>query len=251
MKIKLTFLALILMASTASIMQAAPTAVKVSSDPWEPWVIGEDGKEATKGIAVEITREIFRRLNIPVEIRIYPYERCLQQMKTGERDILLMVKKTPEREQFLLFTQAASEDPQMLYYNPEKKGSFEWNDWKDLEGTTVGIVRGFNYGDFTKSASNYKIKQEVVSADAQNLQKLLAGRIDFTIMNRSTARYYLETNPGHKGKLQAASRIISEAQFHIAISKKGAATGYLQQIDNVLTEMKKDPDWRRKMGFAE
>ncbi len=54
---------------------------KLSEDPWSPFTYSEG--IPTGGIAVGFTKEIFKRLGVKYEIRLYPWERCLHQMKKG------------------------------------------------------------------------------------------------------------------------------------------------------------------------
>ena len=237
-----------ILVSHSSLSFADNPVLKISSDPWAPWVLGTEGMEATGGIAVDLTRDLFKRLNTPIEIVIYPFERCMNQMKTGERDVLLMVKKTPEREQFMLFSDVAAEDPQLLYFATDKRREFAWSEWQELSGFKVGVVRGFNYGDFDKVADMVGIQKEAVSEDNQNIKKLLAGRVDFILLNRATAKYYFATHPDQVGKFKAASKPISNAQFYFAVSKKGKAVGYIDRINRVLKEMREDKSWWKYMG---
>jgi len=229
----------------------AETVVKISSDPWEPWVLGEEGKAATGGIAVDVAEELFRRLELKAETVIYPYERCIHQMKTGERDVLLMVKKTPEREAYMLFSDVAATDPQLIYYAPDRMKDFSWNDWVDLKPYTVGGVQGFNYGDFEGAAKEHRIKTELTASDAQNIKKLLNGRVDLIILNRATALFYMAENPEKKGKLKAATKVISNAQFHFGVSKKGGATALLPKMNAALRDMKADGTLDKLSGLAE
>ena len=222
----------------------SPTAfgevIKVSSDPWEPWVIGNPGEEAKGGTGVNIAREIARRLNKTFEIRIYPYERCLKQMQSGERDMLLMVKKTPERETYMAFSDVASTDPQLVYYNPEKIKSFEWNTWADFKPYRIGLVRGFDYGEFTKAAKTHPLQIEPVANDNQNIKKLFAGRLDLILVNRSTMLFFLDNNSDFRYELKHASKPVSNASFHIGLARKGKAISLLPEINRVLREMKSD-----------
>ncbi len=60
--------------------------------------ICNSGVEWEVGIlAIGIAEELFKRLKLDIEIMIYPYKRCLKQMETGERDLILVAKKTEER----------------------------------------------------------------------------------------------------------------------------------------------------------
>lgn len=223
--------------------------IKLSSDPWKPWVMGEEGKQAEGGWAVEIAEELFRRIDhIDTETVIYPYERCLTQMKTGERDVLLMAKKTPEREKYMAYSDVAATDPQLLYYNPEKMKNFSWNTIADLKPYRIGTVQGFNYGELSDLAKKESINIESVATDEQNILKLFSGRVDLVAMNISTANYYLQQNPKMVGKLQAAEKPLSDAEFHFAFSKNGKAVKYLSQINEALADMKADGTMARILG---
>jgi len=221
-------------------LKAAERVIKISSDPWEPWVFGEEGEVATGGWSIDITNELFQRLGIKTDIQVYPYERCIRQMKTGERDMLLMAKKTKERQKYLLYTDVSVNDPQLLYYATNRNNAFEWSDWSDLNKLAIGGVRGFNYGKFHDAAKKHDITLELTENDLQNVKKLLAGRIDLVMLNRSTAQHFLSTHPEFRGRLQAARKPIANAEFYIALSKKGAATDLLPDINRVLLEMKND-----------
>lgn len=233
-------LAVVLGLAWAPLTHADGLRVKVSSDPWEPWVLGPEGGEATGGIGVDIARELFKRIGLDSEIRIYPYERCLRQMQSGERDVLLMAKKTPEREKFMLFSDVAVIDPQRFYYSVAHMDDFQWEDWQDLKPFTVGGVQGFNYGDFTTAAEKLGVTVELVASDAQNIRKLLAGRINLVILNESTANYYMNQNPEFRGKIRAATKNVSAAEFHIALSRNGKAGAYLDAINQALSSMQAD-----------
>lgn len=235
----------------ASPLYAQTQMIKVSTDPWEPWVVGNEGEAPSGGIAIEITRELFKRLNLDIEITIYPYQRCLHQMKTGERDLLLMAKKTEEREKYMLFSDVVATDPQLIYYSTERMAGFEWEAWEDLTEYTVGIVQGFNYGEFATAAEKHQIATELVENDTQNTRKLLAGRVDLIILSQSTANYYFEQNPEHRGKFKAASKPVAEDEFHFALSKKGKGSPHLPGINTTLQEMKADGTLSKLLGFSE
>lgn len=246
-----------LVGAMAMLLMAAPSAwadkhvVKISSDPWEPWVMGTEGEAATGGLGVEVAREVFKRIDVPIDIRIYPYERCLRQMQAGERDVLLMAKKTPEREQYMAYSDVAATDPQLIYYWSETMPDFQWNDWDDLKPHTIGGVRGFNYGELSEKAESHGLKTEFVDNDGQNLRKLMSGRIDLVILNRATANHFIKQNPELRGKLKAASKPMSVAEFHFALSRKGGAIRYLDAINAALNDMKADGSLERLLNATE
>ena len=242
------FIFVILLFLATSIHADSPV-IKVSTDPWEPWVLGNEGEVATDGLAIKFSRELFYRMGVDLDIKIYPYKRCIYQMKSGTRDILLMVKKTEERMKYMFFSDVAVTDPQLIYFSKDHIGDFEWNSWKDLQGYTVGVVAGFNYGDFEAAAKKYKIKNELVSSDSQNIKKLLAGRVDFIFLSRSTANHFMIKNPELADKLKAASTPVDVAKFYFGLSKNGEAVKYLPKINEVLGEMKRDGSLDKILGL--
>ena len=58
--------------------------IKMSEDPWPPFTFGKAGSITTKGIATDINQELFKRLGLKVETRLYPWKRCLMQMQKGK-----------------------------------------------------------------------------------------------------------------------------------------------------------------------
>ncbi|MCW8835923.1 MAG: transporter substrate-binding domain-containing protein [Rhodospirillales bacterium] len=246
------FFALALFLLLASFpLRADSPVIRISTDPWPPWIVGEDGDAPTGGFAVEIAREVFKRLGLKTEMRIYPYERCLRQMQNGTRDIVLATKETEERRAYMLFTDVVATDPQLFYYATDKMGGFAWNDWPDLKGYTIGGVRGFDYGRFTKAAESHGLRVEMVESDEQNIRKLLAGRVNLIILNRSTASDYLNKNPNMRGRFAAAPKIIDEASFHFGLAKKGQAASLLPRINQTLNEMRTDGTMRNILGAVD
>ncbi|MES9868877.1 MAG: transporter substrate-binding domain-containing protein [Sedimenticola sp.] len=231
---------------TAANVYAQQAEIKISSDPWVPWVLSAEDDGAPNGIAIDLANEIFSRMDVPIDISIYPYKRCLFQMETGKRDMLLMAKKTPEREKFMLYSDVVVNDPQLLYYATQHKEDFEWSELSDLKGATIGVVLGFDYGQLTQYAKKTHDYSLIVSSDDDtNLRILLAGRIDLLAMNRSTADHLIKKNPELKGKIRAATNPISVAEFHFAISRKGNATHLLPRINETIAEMNSDGSLER------
>lgn len=161
-------------------------------------------------------------------------------MNTGQRDILLMAKKTQEREKYMLYSETGIKDPQLFYYSTERMDKFEWQSWEALTGYTVGVVMGFNYGKFDTAKVKYQIKADPVETDFQNLRKLVSGRVDLIILNKSNADFFMAQYPGFRGKIKAAKNPVDVPVFYFALSKKGRAVKYLPLIDEALNKMKAD-----------
>ncbi len=84
-----TFILLAFMTS-ASLALAAKTKVTLVIEPYPPFAFGKEGEVATKGIAVEVAHEIFRRIpGTTLEIRLLPWKRLLYEVREGLKDGVL------------------------------------------------------------------------------------------------------------------------------------------------------------------
>jgi polar amino acid transport system substrate-binding protein len=65
--------------------------IRFSEDPWPPYTISPSEDSPIEGMAVTLVEEVFKRLNIPIEMKLYLWKRCLEQMKNGQRDALMLL----------------------------------------------------------------------------------------------------------------------------------------------------------------
>jgi len=90
-----------------------PASYNRASEPLRPFIIvaeelppyeflNDAGKPA--GINVEIIEQIFSTLEIPYEIRFYPWPRAWLMAANGVADAILSVSYQKEREPYLFFT---------------------------------------------------------------------------------------------------------------------------------------------------
>ena len=225
-------------------LYANEPVVKIVGDPWPPWMQQEKGKEPS-GYAVEIAQELFKRLNLNIDIRIVPFKRGLAKIKYGEADAILMVAKNKERSQYMLFKTPMKETLFHLYHT-EKLKNFKWGNWQDLQPYKIGIVGGFNYGkDWDKARKKYSYKTFEVTKDIQNIGKLLNGRVDLIILEKSNAIALFKDNLKFKNQLRPANKPVFEATTHLGISKKSFLATKINLIHETLQKMKKDGTYAR------
>jgi len=215
--------------------------IRITCDPWAPWMEGKQGEKPTGGVFIQITEALFSRINIEYGITIFPFKRCLRQMQTGERDIMLMVSKTPERETFMAFSDVVLSDPYYLYYSSKRISSFEWGAWDDLKNLRIGVVSGFNYGnDFKAAVHAYRITLDGVTSDLQNIKKLVAGRFDFVILNKTNADALLWEYPEFKKDVKMSGKVLHEAQYRFGFSKKSPSLSLIPAINDTIMALKND-----------
>ncbi len=128
------------------------------------------------------------------------------------------------------------------YYssNHYPKG-LSWNNYAELNGKTIGVLRGYTYPqNFHKAWSAKKLNAEYGSDIKTNLMKLTSGRIDLAWDSERTVQYYLnKLDLTQLVKKSAGDHQVPQAEQHIGLSKKGKAMKYDRFISKRLAQMKK------------
>lgn len=226
-------------------MRTEKRLVRVAGDPYPPWALGEAGTRPKGGIAVEIAEELFKRMNLETFVIIYPFKRGLQRIKDGDEDVILMVSKSKEREEYMLFTDSIRH-VRFVFFHPIGMKNFNWSKWEDLRPYTIGMVTGYNYGkEWPEAIKKYNLKTEEVKTDVFNVEKLLLGRIDILLTDLEVMEEIIRRNPKYQGKIKHHEKPVFEGINNLGISKKSFLAPMLPRINRVLQGMKDDGTFER------
>ena len=207
---------------------------------WPPYTYETSGT-ATKGMSLDLMKALFSRLNIEMELRLFPQQRCIQQMQEGSRDAMTLISKNKTREEFLDYTAPILEDQGLIYYSIDQKTPLQWKTFEDLKAYRVGIVSGYNYGDAFKEAwEKYHLRVDPVTTIGQNFQKLNINRIDLMLANQAEASEFIRNNPEYKGRFKTTDKPYLSYSYHMAFSKKSPAKALIPQINDTIQKMKDD-----------
>lgn len=212
-------------------------AVRMITEAWTPWIFeGRDG--SAQGIFQEITREVCRRAGLRYEVKFYPWQRCLNMMGTGGADALLMLEKEPERERYMVYSEPILKDENLVYFHTDAPIQ-EWNSWADLKGFTIGMTSGYTFGDeFEKAKSKHQLRFDFAMTDVQTITKLVNGRFQVAIVNRTVAKTFFLANPRLAGCVKAAKKPASTALYYIAFSRKSDRLDVLPRMNAAIKAMK-------------
>ncbi len=155
----------------------------VVSDPYEPFVFPPNA--SLRGLDYEVTQEVFQQLNIPIEIKFYPWKRCLRMVKNKKADAILDLAATEERKKFLFFPEELLSDSSLIIFYHKDRPPLV-NSLGDLKEFRIGAQLGYEY---PKRLSNVLVKRQDVASMEQNFKKLMSNRIDLTIENRVVGLY--------------------------------------------------------------
>ena len=148
-----------------------------------------DKDKSWKGVTADIFRVIEKRLNFRVKmVYIENWSETVEAAKNGDTDILTSNQNTPERREFLRFTDPFISVPNVIIV---KKDIDTPLTLKELSGKRVAIVKGYTVSEFVKK-KNPSINIVYMKDDIKGLQMVSFGQVDAFIADTGVASYYIE-----------------------------------------------------------
>lgn len=142
-----------------------------------------------QGIAADFIALMEQRLGITFKrVQRDNWPQILDGMRSRQLDMLGAVAATPQRREYLLFTEPFLQFPGVIIAPQQETGSYSLD---DLRGKTVALVEGYT-GHELLSRDYPDIYLDVVPDTATGLRKVAFGRVDAFIGNLGTASYALE-----------------------------------------------------------
>jgi signal transduction histidine kinase/DNA-binding response OmpR family regulator len=192
--------------------QKHPVQVRIADYP--PYQIIK-GSEAPHGIAIEYLKLIEERTGIRFKYEgpDQPFAQFLESMKQRQGpDMTAMIVPTPEREQFLYFSETYLSSPYVIFIREKDKLIL---DISALDGKTVAVPSGFVVQK--QLARDYpQIRQALFDSDEKALQALATGQADAYIGNLTVASHIINQR-GFSGLQVAASTPFGDQAFAMGI----------------------------------
>lgn len=181
---------------------------------WEPHY-GENLPNG--GFFTVICRTAFQRVGYDIEVKFVPWKRAVEGAKGGSYDGVLGGYFAEERTQYFLYTDAITEVEEILM--SRKGAAISFTSLRDLSPYRIGGIRG-GVIEAQWKATGY-LTLENTKTYEQNLQKLVANRLDVIIGERKMWHYLLKTkHPEWRGRVEEVLPIIQKTYVYIFVSKK-------------------------------
>lgn len=226
-----------------SIFAQSNTSIKkiyfVEEANWPPFTPNNYG-QTKEGLSYILMQAIFSRLDIEVDLELYPQKRMLLMLKNTRKDAATIISKSEERLKFLDYSDPILQKKGYIYYLKDNNPNFSWEEYKDLQGLSIGVVAGHNLGnEFEEAIKKYNLQIQRVSQSKKNFDMLLNRRVDIILSIEPTANYFLK-DPMYGNKISHASKQYYSKYYYIGFSKKSKAKNILPKVNNIIREMKKD-----------
>lgn len=154
------------------------------------WIDQKEGNPSFKGIVSDYVNLLSDRLNIDMEIEFgISFKEALSKGKDGQLDLFPCLSNTPERRQFLLFTEPYLRYPMVIITREDAPlvGGIE-----DLEGKKIAIVKHLVvYSKLQNDYPGFNLDYLFTEKVDENLEAVSFGRADACIINLAAASYYI------------------------------------------------------------
>ncbi len=231
----LSCLCLVVLFSSFAVAQG--NVIKMAAFNYPPFYYEDEGE--LYGIGVDLVREVFGRLDMQVEITLYPLSRALTYVKSGAVDGIMILIKNPEREEYIDYTEPVLIVRGLLWSAANREeGAVSLESLAGLKDYKVGVTRGYSYGhEFDELLKTLNV--DVANADLFSFRKLLTGRIDVFPANEIVAKGLFKQYPDLRGKFVHSEEAFVEWVLHMGISKQSHLVSMIPEINRVLSDMKK------------
>ncbi|WDE14185.1 substrate-binding periplasmic protein [Thalassomonas haliotis] len=139
------------------------------------------------GFIHHVIRQAFATQGYKVSFSYFPWKRNISLARRGKfQASAYWVCEPPQSEDFFC-SEPLYTGTSYLYFlkqHPVKN----WSDLQDLAAYHLGITRGYEYTEpLWQAVKSGRIKADIVNTDQQNIEKLLAGRVDVIILGHLEA----------------------------------------------------------------
>jgi len=222
------------------------TRVVISADSDYAPLQWYDGR-ILRGASIDIAMRALQAINVPFEVRyVGPLQRVLDGARSGEVDMVVSLKDTPQRRDYLSFV------PVPLFTNPiavfvAQDKRFAYAGWRDLEGKKGGMTRGNQFGGGFDEFMAKNLTVETEQKLYMNFKKIELGRIDYLITGYYSGLFYLRES-GQADRFVALRPYVSESDNLMAISKRSPCIKYLPALEAQLGSMRQKGLLKEMLG---
>jgi polar amino acid transport system substrate-binding protein len=218
-------------------LSAIDKPIQIVTFDYPPFMSNDNG--IISGINIEIINEVFSEMQQSITITFFPVSRCLKMMENNETDGMFSLKKTPERENSMIFpTESLLIQDYVIFKSIDSDFSFT-GDLSSLVNVTIGVVDNTSYGPLFDNAVNNKVLLNIDSAPSFELtfKKLIAKRMEVVICSRIVGLTILK-ELGYQDNIVISGPIVEIVPSYIAFSKKENGKKLAESFDDVMKKIK-------------
>ena len=216
--------------------QAHAEEILVCIDPYPPFKIVDSSGEVTGGIDIELTNTLLNAMNFKASYHVYPWARCLDNLKNGKCDFVSGITRNTDREEYLHYIEPPYKTNSVKVFYVNSGDETKYKTYNDIKNSNVGILRGAKY--FEKFDNDSDIEKREVSSELSGFRMLKLGRFDAYISTEEVGDYVIETNNFGETFAKAQYKHNQGIPVYFALSKKSKFTDRLPEFAKMVKELK-------------
>ena len=223
---------------------AEPCTLRVGWEPYAPFTFADENGEAT-GADIDLITAVADAIGcaiVPVEL---PWARILKEVEQGTLDLSTSTSRTPEREQWALFSRPYRETEIAIYVRRGETQRFALQELADIpeQQLRLGVIVDYYYGEaLAEAASDPDFAAWIDGAPdyPTNIRKLVSGRIDGFLVEDVAV---VEAELARMGMSEAVERYplrIPGQKLHFMFSRETVEPDLVAQVDAAIAQMRAD-----------
>lgn len=220
----------IALASSAIATAHTCSKVTASAHPnYPPYHWQQNGRLV--GASVDIAKKVFDQLGVEFEaVYVGPWKRVLESARASKVDMVLGLKQTPARSEYLTFSSSA------MLANPiavfvKKNSPIQFDEWEEL----IGLRGVKNAGDRYGKGFDYYASQKLSLVDGYsikgNFQKLILGRADYFIHSKYAGEAFIRANALSKD-VEALPTMVNSGYLHSGFTVESPCAVFNAYLSN-------------------
>ena len=230
----ISVLVVALVPTAAAVLAAETPKVRLASDTWPPFT----SKAGETRLAIDLVHKALERAGIGADTTVGEWTDVIAGLRNGRFDGSAAIWHSAERETYLLFSEPYLENRLVLVGN--KGSDVSAASLSDLAGKRVAVVEQYAYGDSVEATEGPVFIEG--PSDQHNLQKLLAGEVEYMLVDELLIRYLVEHQQEEAARLLQIgdSPLVSRA-LHLAVRRElPDADSLIEKFNAEIREMLTD-----------
>jgi polar amino acid transport system substrate-binding protein len=223
---------------------AEPCTLRVGWEPYAPFTFADEHGEVT-GADIDLIAAIAEEIEcaiVPVQL---PWARIVKEVEQGTLDVSTSTSRTPERDEWALFSQPYRETEVAIYVRRGETPRFALEELADIpeQQLRLGVIVDYYYGEALAQASAdpaFTAWLDGAPDYQTNIRKLVNGRIDGFLVEDVAV---VEAELAGMGLSEAVERYplrIPGEKLHFMFSRKRVEPDLVAQVDASIAAMRAD-----------
>ncbi|WP_028865475.1 substrate-binding periplasmic protein [Psychromonas aquimarina] len=188
------------------------------------------------GYSWDILRESFHEMGYVVHLSIRPWARAVANVKNNKADIVFPTGKNSKRLKIFTYSLESVNHADYIVY-VRADDPIQWRGLQSLNGLTIGVKKGFSYGNAWRQASAVN-KYDVLTI-LQGFKMLNAGRIDGFAGYEFNWDYILQRQNWHD-KYRKLDAFGSTSEYLAALKSNPKGKEFLSAFDQGKKRLRKN-----------